>query len=308
MPATNWLSHFTHTLSNQIRDGGNIPALHARSQGRDTKLIGLTCGGDGGQILVRVNSGIHSVSELRGRRVGIYRRGKTDRVDFWRATAERGILLSLKLSGLKREEVEWVDLTVDGPDYPSETTFDTPAKRFSSVDTGKSSHYGREIAALLDGTVDAIYSNSGRAQLFQASGEVKAIEDLRRYPDWTLQVANSPYAITVSSDFAAKHRDVVVAFLRASVRAGRWVHEHRRTATQAFGQILPHWGEARLLKSELSRHQFIPGLSARALAGLDVEKRFLLEQGYIDRDFDVNGWADTSFLEEALAGIKKEAA
>jgi len=198
LPSENWLSHFNHALPNQIRDGGNIPAIHARSKGRDTKLIGLTCASDGGQILVRVDSAIHRVADLRGRRVGLYDRGKTDRVDFWRATAERGILLALALAGLKKDEVEWLDVTVEGPDYPSTAPVDTPAQRFGSADTGKNSLYGAEIAALLAGTVDAIYASGSRAHQFHASGKVKSIEDLRRYPDWTLQVANSPYAITVS--------------------------------------------------------------------------------------------------------------
>ena len=308
LPAENWLSHFNHTLPNQIRDGGNIPPIHARSKGRDTKLIGLTCSGDGGQILVRVDSGIHRVADLRGRRVGLYHRPRTDRVDFWRATAERGILLALELSGLKREEVEWVDVTVEGPDYPSTVPVETPAQRFKTADTGKDSLYGAEIAALLAGTVDAIYSNGSRAHQHHATGKVKSIEDLRRYPDWTLQVANSPYAITVSAELAERHRELVVGYLRAALRAGRWVHEHRRTATQTFGQVLPQWGESRLLKAELARHQFAPNLSPRNLAGVAVQKRFLLERGYIDRDFDLAAWVDPTFLEEANTALRKEAA
>ena len=306
LPSEYWLSHFNHTLPNQIRDGGNIPAIHARSKGRDTKLIGLTCAGDGGQILVRVDSAIHRVADLRGRRVGLFNRGKSDRVDFWRATAERGILLALELAGLKRDEVEWVDVTVEGPDYPSTAPLDTPAQRFRSADTGKNSLYGAEIAALLAGTVDAIYASGSRAHQFHVTGKVKSIEDLRRYPDWTLQVANSPYTITVSSEFAAQHRHLVVAFLRAAVRAGRWVHEHRLTATETFGQVLPQWGELRFLKTELSRHKFVPNLSPRGLAGVEVQKRFLLERGYIDRDFDLATWVDTSFLDEVNADLRNE--
>jgi len=33
-------SHFTHTLANSFRQGGNAPAIYARSEGRDTVLIG----------------------------------------------------------------------------------------------------------------------------------------------------------------------------------------------------------------------------------------------------------------------------
>ena len=40
--------------------------------------------------------------------------------------------------------------------------------------------------ALLSGTVDAIYTQSKVFQhLQEATGQLKAIEDLSRYPDWT---------------------------------------------------------------------------------------------------------------------------
>jgi hypothetical protein len=45
--------------------------------------------------------------------------------------------------------------------------------------------------ALGTGLVDAIYTHSkGFQHLQEATGTFKAIEDLSRYPDWTLQVAN----------------------------------------------------------------------------------------------------------------------
>ena len=35
-------SHFDHTLQNSVRHGGNIPAIWARSAGRETRAIGLS--------------------------------------------------------------------------------------------------------------------------------------------------------------------------------------------------------------------------------------------------------------------------
>jgi len=302
LSADHWLSHFNHTLPNQFRDGGNIPAIHARSQGKKTKLIGLTWSTDGGQILVHASSGIHRVESLRGKRIGLYKRGRTDRVDFWRATAERGILLSLDLAGLSDRDVEIVNLQVDGADQLSTSPLANPAERFKAADNGPGSHYGTEIAALLNGKVDAIYANRGRAHLFQKDGQVKAISDLGQYPDWTLQVANSPYTITVSEEFAQQHRPIVVAYLRSVLKAGRWIQENRREAVEIFGEIVPHWTSQAVLRSSVGKQKFLPNLSARNLAGIDVEKRFLLERGYMQNDFSVADWADSSFLEEALAG------
>ena len=297
----NWLSHFNHTLPNQFRDGGNIPAIHARSEGKRTKLIGLTWSTDGGQILVRADSGINRAAALRGKKIGLYKRGKSDRVDFWRATAERGILLSLDLDGLTPADVEIVDLRVDGPEQSFVSPVANPAQRFKATDTGPGSHYGTEIDALLQGKVDAIYANRGRAHLFQRDGKVKAINDLGQHPDWTLQVANSPYTITVSEEFADGHRPIVVAYLRAVLKAGKWIQENRREAAEIFGEIVPHWTSQAVLRSSIAKQKFVPNLSARNLAGVEVEKRFLLERGYIRSDFNVAEWADPTFLEEALA-------
>ncbi len=47
--------------------------------------------------------------------------------------------------------------------------------------------------ALLEGKVDAIYTQSKPFQHVQEeTGEFKAIEDLSRYSDWTLQVCQCP--------------------------------------------------------------------------------------------------------------------
>jgi len=303
LPQQDWLSHFNHTLSNQFRDGGNIPAIHARSEGRRTKLIGLTFSTDGGQILTRVDSDINKVADLKGRQIGLYRREKTDRVDFWRATAERGILLALDLAGLKRDAVKIVDLKVASPDYPSSAPTKNPADRFNATATGANTHYGAEIDALLSGKVDAIYANRGRSHLFQRDGKVKAIEDLGRYPDWTLQVANSPFTITVSEELADKHPEIVVAYLRAAIKAGRWIEANREEAAEIFGGIISHWAGKCLLKQEIAKYHFVPNLSAKNLAGVGVEKQFLLEQGYLRKDFEVAQWADPRFLEEALKSL-----
>jgi ABC-type nitrate/sulfonate/bicarbonate transport system substrate-binding protein len=300
LPPENWLSHFNHTLPNQFRDGGNIPAIHARSAGQRTKLIGLTFSTDGGQILTRVGSGINKVADLKGRKIGLYKREKTDRVDFWRATAERGILSALDLAGLKRNQVKIVDLTVSGPDYPSTQPTKNPAERFTNAATGPNTHYGAEIEALLSGKVDAIYANRGRAHLFQRDGKVKVIEDLGQHPDWTLQVANAPYTITVSEELANQHPEIVVAYLRAAIKAARWIEANRDEAADIFGGIISHWAGKCILRSEIAKYHFVPNLSPKNLAGIEVEKQFLLEQGYIRKDFAVGKWADASFLEQAL--------
>jgi ABC-type nitrate/sulfonate/bicarbonate transport system substrate-binding protein len=293
-----WLPHFTHTIDALFRDGGAIPALHAKADLADTTLIGLTWvrGGAGGHILVRGDSAIRTVAGLKGRRIGLYRSLNTDKVDFRRATAHRGILLALELAGLSRGDVEIVDL--DDRETPQYRPAAKPSD-YLAQGREKEKAADPETDALRAGTVDAIYARGGRAEKLTDSGAFAAIEDLSRHPDWRLQVANSPFTATVNTGFARQHPEIVIAFLRAAIRAGRLVNENPTFAAQIF-QRTSGYRDTRQILRLLEGVSLVPQLSPRNLAALQVQKDFLLEQGYIERDFDVRDWADDSYLREAL--------
>ena len=50
----------------------------------------------------------------------------------------------------------------------------------------------------------------------------------------------------------------------------------------------------------------VHNLSAQNLASVEIGKDFMLSHGYIKRDFDVNEWADPSFLEQAAKELIEE--
>ena len=50
----------------------------------------------------------------------------------------------------------------------------------------------------------------------------------------------------------------------------------------------------------------VPNLSAQNLAMVEIGKDFMLKQGYIKNDFDVNEWAAPEFLEQAVTEVLKE--
>jgi len=56
------------------------------------------------------------------------------------------------------------------------------------------------------------------------------IEDLSRYPDWTVQVANTPAVITCTDVMAREHPELVIAYMKAMIKVGRWANEHKRAA------------------------------------------------------------------------------
>lgn len=292
---TGWLPHFSHRLDNLFRDGGNIPSIWAKADVADTTLLGLTASPSGGQIVVRIDSGIRRVSDLRGRKIGLSKSLSSEKVDWWRATSERGIELALALAGLKRGDVAIEDITFSDGSVGRGTK---PSELWARRRLKEDFTLNPEVQALIDGRVDAIYTNHGRGQSLERTGEFAVIEDLARHPDWTLQVANSPWAITVNTELAKKEPAIVVAYLRAAIRAGRWINANREAAAEILHRVTFHPNLADTINA-IRDIDFVPNLSARALAGIEIEKKFLLSHGYIRRDFDVKQWAARQFLEEA---------
>jgi len=290
-----YLPHFSHALDHLFRDGGNIPSIWAKADVTDTTLIGLTAGHHGGHIVVRADATARGVADLKGRRFGLSRSSNAAKVDWWRATSEQGILLALRLAGLERDDVDILDVANEdrgfgGAARPSELWKHRRNDLF----------FTPEVRALQAGEVDAVFASNGRALALVATGAFKIVEDFSRYPDWTLQVSNSPYALTVNTDFAREHRDIVVAFLRATVRAARWLDANREAGAAILHRVTYHPSVEDTARA-IAATKFLPVLSPQTLAGIDLQKKFLLEHGYIKRDFNSRDWADSSYLEEALA-------
>lgn len=296
-----WLPHFTHQYSDLFRDGGAIPPVHAKASGVDTILIGLTWvrNGIGGQVLVRADGGIRRVADLKGRRVGLYRSLNSAKVDFRRATAHRQLLLALELSGLSADQVQWVD--IDDPETPKYRQARDPQDYFAQ---GRALEAARddERAALADGKVDAIYASGARAKALAATGAFTPIEDLSRHPDWRLHISNSPFATTVNRDFAERHPGIVVAWLRSAIRAGRWTNKNPAAAAELFTRITSA-GDTTTIQKQIEGTDLSPSLTPANLAALVEQKRFLLEHGYIERDFEIADWVEPRFLDEALASL-----
>ncbi|AHF93254.1 nitrate ABC transporter substrate-binding protein [Opitutaceae bacterium TAV5] len=296
-----WLPHFSHKFDGHLfRDGGNIPSIWAHADHRPTRLLGLTAAPSGGQILVLANSGIHRVADLRGRKFGLTRSLNAAKVDFARGTAERGIEVSLALHGLTRKDVEIVDLPY--ADDRSHGHGVKPSEIWIRNQVKNQYLEGDDIAALREGRIDALYSHANRSAALVRTGEFKVIEDLGRHPDWTLGVANSPWAITVDQDLVDKKPGVAVAYLRAVIRAGRWANAHHEAAAallHPFSLQPTVEDTARAIESI----DLVPNLSPQNIAGITIEKDFLLSHGYVKRDFDVKQWAAPDLLAEAWRSL-----
>lgn len=108
-------SHFNHNQKHSVRQGGSIPPIWARAEGRDTRVIGLIWTEESQQILTLPKTGIRTVEELKGRRLGLPRRRseRFPRLDVRGATALRGYVSALETAGLCPSDVELVELRQD---------------------------------------------------------------------------------------------------------------------------------------------------------------------------------------------------
>ncbi len=155
--------------------------------------------------------------------------------------------------------------------------------------------------ALLKGVVDALYTQGKVTQhLMEATGKIKAIEDLSRYPDWTLQVANIPATITCTDVMAEQHPELAVAFLKegSMIRVGRWGNEHKHAAAAILDKQTFYLDVEDTYRG-IKEVDLVPNLSPQNLACVEIGKDFMLSHGYIKNNFDVHKWAAPEFLEQA---------
>ena len=161
--------------------------------------------------------------------------------------------------------------------------------------------------ALENGVVDAIYTQSKVFQhLQEATGKFKAIEDLSRYPDWTLQMANCPAVITCTDVMADEHPELVVAYMKAMIKVGRWANEHKHAAAVILNRQT-FYRDVEDTYQGIKHVDMVPNLSPQNLAAIEIGKDFMLSHGYIKHDFDVHEWAAPKFAEQAARSCSKSA-
>jgi ABC-type nitrate/sulfonate/bicarbonate transport system substrate-binding protein len=279
-------SHFNHTLPWSFRQGGNIPAIRARSAGRDTRLIGLTWVDEFQAIITLPQSRLRTSADLFGARIGVPRRAGPI-VDFHRATALKGIASALATIGATTRDVTLVDLDIAESviAFQGESSLHGLSRR---------QPYWAEVAALASGTVDAIFVKAaegiGIANLLAA----RVLAETGHNADPKIRINNgTPRTLTVDGSFIEERPDLATALVAQVDRAAAWARgnpdETRRivarevlvseeAATSAYGADLH-------LKLGLA-------LEPEQIAAIAHFKDFLLEWGFLEADFDVDAWVD----------------
>jgi ABC-type nitrate/sulfonate/bicarbonate transport system substrate-binding protein len=304
-----WYPHYIHNLDNLIRFGGLFPPINVHADIRRTKLLGATQVYEGGCMLVRSRDDIYRMTDLKGKKIGLSKSLNTIKNDWWRIQEEQGIELMLRLNGMTRKDVEIVEFPYADDWYNDPKMLDpmeNPSELWLKRDHKHDLAFRPLEPALEKGLVDAIYTQSKPFQhLQEATGKFKAIEDLSRYPDWTLQVCNVPAVITCTDVMAEEHPELVVTFMKGMIKVGRWSNEHKRAAAAILDKQTFYLDVEDTYRG-IKDVDMVPNLSAQNLAASEIGKDFMLSHGYIKNNFDVNKWAAPEFLEKAARELLEE--
>ena len=304
-----WYPHYVHNLDNLMRYGGCNPAIHVQADVRRTRLIGTTHVYEGGCMLVRARDPIYRMKDLKGKKIGLTKSLNVIKNDWWRIQEEQGIELMLMLNDMTRDDVEIVDFPYpdDWYDNPAMLTpMENPSELWLKRDHKHDLAFRPLETSLLNGTVDAIYTQTGPFQHIQEqTGKIKAIENLANYPDWTLQGANVPATCTVSDVACEEHPELVVTLLKGLIKVGRWANEHKHAAAAILDKQT-YYLDVEDTYWNILKVDMVPTLSPYNLEALQINKDFMFSHGYIENDFDVFEWAAPEFLEKAAAELLEE--
>ena len=306
----NFYPHYIHNLDNLVRFGGLYPPIAVNADIRRTRLLGATQVYEGGCIMVRARDDVFRIEELKGKKVGLTKSLNTIKNDWWRIQEHAGIELALRLHGMTMDDIELVEFPYPDDWYDKPEMLAVPMNNPSELWLRRDHKHDLAFrpleTALLAGKVDAIYTQSKVFQhLQEATGKMKAIEDLSRYPDWTVQMANCPAVITCTDVLADEHPELVMAYMKAMIKVGRWANRNKHAAAEILNRQT-FYRDPEDTYEGIKHVDMVPSLSAQNIEAIKIGKDFMFSHGYIKRDFDVDEWARPDFLEKAAEEVLKE--
>lgn len=274
-------AHYNHGHDNMFREGGNVPPIWAKASGQDTVVVGITWVDERQVLLVREDSALKVPADLRGRRLGLPLH-QTRNVDIARTAHLRGLLTALKIAGVERDDVTFVDIA---------------GGEFDLRETGQPSAGGDRAAllnALLEGEVDAIYAKGANSVRLAEQHGLRALLDINTHPDPLVRVnAGTPRPITVNRALVEQAPELVARYLAVLIATAEWASEHPEQAATALAAetdstpaaIWQGYGDA-------FHHKLRPALSEQYIQGLAAQKDFLLQEGFLPADFNFAHWIE----------------
>lgn len=298
-------AHYDQTQPNLFREGGNIPPLWARSDGRNLRLIGLTWIEHFSAVITLPESGIRTPADLKGKRLALINR-RNETIDYARATALRGYLAALKHGGVRREDVTFVDINIDERlvgQQPSSGNLSSSAFSVAHIRKVDSLF----VRALIRGHVDALYVTGSHADIHPLLN-AHVVFDAATAPGPLDRINNvAPVAFTVRGELLDSHPEIVTAYVAQNIRTARWAKANPREAERYIAR------DATLVEESV-RQRFSPGVAAALEPSLDPtligylqnQKDFLLAEGFLKRDFSIAEFIADAPLKAARKIVDQE--
>jgi len=253
-------------------EGTSTRGLWERSEGRATRLIGLTWIETFQAMIALPASGIAGPEQLVGRRLGLPFDTRAP-VDVHRAAASRGLHAALGLAGIFADEVAHVDVD-------------------ASVVLGDP--YAAELQALASGDVDAIFVAGAAGAAAAARIGAVPVVDVGRHLDPTVRTsATTPAAIVVDAELLEREPNLVVRLLAVLLRAGAWAQLNAPHATELLAlETRTSVRDVRAAHGANWPDQLHVDLSWHKLDALRAQHDFLVTHGFLSRPVDLGAWID----------------
>lgn len=287
-------SHFDHRLDWSFRQGGCIPPIWARANGRETRVIGITETPEFQAVVALPESGIRAPADLAGRRFGLTANPR-DRIDFHRATALKGLVSALEGSGVGPEAVALTDIPLaQGSLALSDSALYGPL--------GRPLPYGPELRALVTGTVDAIFVKGAEGVIAANLAGASVVVETGFDPDPGRAANNgTPRPLTVDARFLDEAPELVAGLAETVARAGRWAAGNAEAARRHVAlQIgVSEAAVTAAMGPDLHHHLHL-ALDERALLGLAHMGEFLAARGFTPAPVAIRDWIRADALAAAV--------
>ena len=276
-------AHFDHSGEWLLREGGNVPALWARSRGAATRLVGLTWTEEYQAIVARAGGS----GGLLGARLGVVR-DRSRMIDHYAAMSLRGHLSALRSQGLGAGDATFVEL-------------DVPLAGHAPSDPGVAAlpmQWRRDAEALTGGAVDAIYVKGAPGLATVAALGLEELVVLSAEADPLLRVNNgTPRTITAGEDLLERP-EVLGAMLSALLDAA---DDAARDPGPLHARVAADTGaDPAAAAAAYGAVRLHPRLDDQLTRALDQQRAFLHAHGFLPHDLDVEAWIDPEPLAEAL--------
>ncbi len=293
------LSHYRHSQPNSFRFGGYVPPLISRGRGADVQCIGISWHDRVHAIYALPESGIRSVADLAGKRLSVPVRLNDD-VDWWQASVLGGYDALFDTGVITRDQVKLVKLGITRS-YMEDAVTGSSAGQSLWGATSQFAVQRDEVAALLRGDVDAIYSDGALTAVLAATTGARPVVRLRGNED-DRSGFGTPCLLTASGGLLAERPDLVARWVARLLPASTWALAHADEVTRLFAretglpeEFLP------LAYSDRLGAQADISLAENRVALVKAKYRHLLHLGMIETPFDIDAFFDHGPLTSARA-------